>query len=160
MATGDLRFYHSSGSPADEVIAAVSGWAVHVDIELGDGSVLGELASGLTRSPMPQLPAGRVVVYPTAQHTSPDQLAEALNWAIEQLSSATERAGYGWEDIADAGLHAVDPAAPFIGQAGAYDCSDFATRFCVLAGLALPAQLAQEPHTVTPSMLAAALGVG
>lgn len=158
MATGDLRFYHSSGSPADEVIAAASGWAVHVDIELGDGSLVGELSSGLTRYAAPQgLPAGRVVVYPTAAHTTDTRLVCALNWAIGELSAAH---GYGWLDIADAAAHAVDPDTAFLlAESGAWDCSDFATRFCEQAGIPLPDALVQEPHAVTPTQLATALGL-
>lgn len=158
MATGDLRFYHSSGSPADDVIAATSGWAVHVDIELGDGSLLGELSGGLARYAAPEgVPAGRVVIYPTAQHTTPSRLALALNWAIGQLAG---QRGYGWADIADAGLHMLAPGEPFLlAGEGQWDCSDFATRFCVQAGIPLPDALAQEPHSVTPTQLAAALGL-
>ena len=155
MSAGDLRFYHSDGSPADAAIA-LTGPFVHVEIDLGDGTAIGELLTGLQHYALPSEPPGRVVAFPTSDHTGAAPLANALAWA---QAEAAQHLGYGWADVADAALAFLDPGAPFVAQARAYDCSDFCTRFLLHAGVPLPAAIASEPHTVTPSALAAALGV-
>ena len=155
MAAGDLRFYHSDGSPADAAIA-LTGPFVHVEIDCGDGTAIGELLGGLQHYAIPQEPPGRVVSCAIAPRTGATPLANALAWAQAEVA---RRLSYGWADVADAALALVDPGAPFVAQAGAYDCSDFCTRYLLHAGVPLPAGLAAEPHTVTPSALAAALGV-
>lgn len=159
---GDLRFYHGDGSPADTLIADATGGPsasqayVHVEIDLGDGTSIGELLGGLQHYPTPDEPAGRVTLWPTSAHTDPATLAAALLWARDE---ATQRLGYGWEDIANAGLRVLAPGAPAIAEANAWDCSDFVTRFLLQARVALPFALASEPHCVTPEGLALALGV-
>lgn len=158
---GDLRFYHSDGSAVDTVIADATGGAsafVHVEIAMGDGTCIGELSpNGLQLYRCPVMPPGRVALYTTSAHAGSAALVNALVWARSEVE---RRLGYGWEDIADAALHALDAQAPYIGHANAYDCSDFVTRFLLQASVPLPDALASEPHTVTPNALALALGVG
>lgn len=159
---GDLRFYHSDGGAVDTVIAAATAPSdaahafTHVEIALGDGTALGELLGGLQHYTPPDEPPGRVVIWPTSEHADSAALVNALVWA---RSEAAARLGYGWEDVASAGLRVLDPTAPFIAAPGAWDCSDFVTRFLLQAGVTLPDALASEPHTVTPEALARALGV-
>ena len=164
MTAGDLRFYRNSGGLVDTIIATTTGPFVHVDVDMGDGTVIGELSSGLQRY-TPSVRPALVAVYPTAQHTSDATLTAALVWAVAQLS-AGEHAGrppeYGWADILSAALHRIDAHAVYLGDAGEWDCSDFATRFALRAGLVLAwtdPTAGDSPRLVTPTQLAAALGI-
>lgn len=157
MPPGDLRFYRSSGDLADTIIADVAGPFVHVELDMGDGTGIGELSGGLKRYPIATNPPPPLVtVWPIAGHTSLLAIKAALVWAE---AAAAAHPGYGWLDVLDAGLHVIDPHAPFIGDPGEWDCSDFVTRFLIQAGVMLPLTLENEPHLVTPSELAKALGV-
>ena len=159
MATGDLRFYRAGDSIADRIVST-TGPFVHVDIETADGTVIGELSDGLHRYAAP--PDGpRIVIYPIAEHASETGILRALDWALSQLDSGPGRSvpGYGWADIVDAAIYHLDTDFPVaVETPGRWDCSDFATRYLLMAGMLLPGW-ANAPATVTPSQLAAALGI-
>ncbi len=156
MPAGDLRFYRSSGDLPDTIIADVSGPFVHVDVDMGDGTAIGELSAGLKRYPVSPPAPPLVTIWSIAGHSSPLAIKAALLWAEHETWAHPE---YGWLDVLDAGLRAIDPHAPYIGDPGEWDCSDFVTRFLIQAGVMLPLALENEPHLVTPSALATALGV-
>ena len=165
MTAGDLRFYRSDGGLVDRIIAGATGPFVHVDVDAGDGTVIGELSSGLQRYTPPARPSGSLAVYPTAQHVGTASLTLAMQWAISELVSAGHNGtapGYGWADILSAALHRIDAHAVYLGDPGEWDCSDFATRFALRAGLVLDwtdPTAGDSPRLVTPTQLAAALGV-
>lgn len=83
-----------------------------------------------------------------------DRLAEAVEWAIDQISVP-----YGYLDLA---AQAIDIIAPWntlqLTQSGHYDCSNFATVFLEKAGVWLPYTF-KEPYNVSPNDLAEWMGL-
>lgn len=146
---GDLVLYKSSGLWYERAITlATHGPFVHVAIVTGDQRVIAARARGIGYEELPAEDTQHVRL-PIGEKTTSLQINNALLWAMGQQGKA-----YGWSDIAYQGLKFLWPHNPLRwGWDGHYDCSDFATRYLLHAGVALPDEFL-DTYTVTPNDLA------
>lgn len=149
---GDLVLYRAGTSWQDKVIAmATGGPFVHVEIDLGEGTFIGAHDEGISKVGAAQ--ADENHVYTTPRGSQAD-IEAGLKWAISQLGDP-----YSWIDIFDDGskyLHLTW----YLGVDKSYDCSDFATRYLIVAHSDGPlGQLATHPETVSPNDIARAFKV-
>lgn len=146
---GDLILYETDHSLGDTIIAwGTHGPFVHVEIDLGDGTLIGANNNGITRTPDA---AHNAWVIPILDYTTHDQMEKGLEWAMRQLGQP-----YGYIDIFNDSLKFL--GIPLvIGQPRRLDCSDYATRYLNVAGASGPlGDLAQYPQSVSPNDLARA----
>lgn len=148
MSAGDILLYTSDGTLPDRVITALTGGGpyVHAEIDAGDGTAIGALASGVARHPL-RAPAARITVPGLVE------LVSGLAWLAEQVTAHDE---YGWADLADALPHLplslTDPDG--------YDCSHLCAAFVLHAGgAAWLGVFADDPARVSPNDLARLGGV-
>lgn len=153
---GDFVLYRGSKTNAFEaaIMFLSKGPFCHCEIDMGDGTFIGEHGRGLTRHS-----SDRVGVLVTPH----GDINKGLAWVEEVYAEAVknhETHEYGWWDLISAG-------AKFIGlhiilhlKVGDWDCSDFVTRALVVMGAAGPLGVqAKEPESVSPNDLARAFNV-
>jgi hypothetical protein len=162
---GDFVLYRGSKTnPFEAAIMYFSkGPFCHTEIDMGDGTFIGEHGKGLTRHSSDRVgvlvsPFGRII---TNQQDA--GIEAGLAW-VEQMYAEdvknNETHEYGWWDL-------ISAAAKFVGlhiilrlKVGDWDCSDFVTRYLVVAGAAGPLGTAAEtPETVSPNDLGRAFNV-
>lgn len=150
---GNILFYAYHGGMFEWFITeATQSRFVHVEVALDDQWAIGALGSGVSKHPLVATP----YQWSFAEHMKDQSLlANAEEWLVKQVGKQ-----YGIDDIITAGLQSVMHGLVYLGQQDHYDCSDLATRFLIEAGaVEFLGDLAQEPHTVTPAMLAKQLGI-
>lgn len=145
---------YGNGGWSDKIIAwATKGPWVHVEIDLGNGTYVGAHLNGISQVDASSYTATQSIS-PTA---TTEDIDSAISWVERQIGKQ-----YGWIDILSAGLKFLN-FPWFIGQPGHYDCSDFATRYLLIARdtkiIPRLGELADEPHLVSPNDLARAGGV-
>lgn len=148
---GDVILFRSSGTIYDRAITlATHGPFVHVEIDLGNGELIGAHLDGIVR--YKGVPSTNTVSF----HPPASQLdiEYALKWAEMQIGKQ-----YGWTDIISNGLKFLAIHIN-IGEPGHWDCSDFVTRYLTIARAAGPlGTLAEDPGLVSPNDLAHAYGL-
>lgn len=149
MMIGDLILYRSTGRWYERLITfATRGSFVHVAIVIDANTVIASRSSGIRYEPLPPLDSMHVTIS-VASCTTSEGIVEGLAWAVKQLGD-----GYGWLDILYQGVKFLAPNNPFrFGIAGHYDCSDFACRYLIHAGVQLPDAML-DTYTDTPNDLA------
>lgn len=154
MNDGDLILYRSSGRWYERLITlATHGPFVHVAIVDNDYLVLSADSQGIEYDALPVMDNLHTLV-PMALYASPDGIARGLAWAEQQRGRR-----YGWIDIVYQAVKFLWPHQPFrFSESGHMDCSDFATRYMLQAGVALPPAF-DDPATVTPNDIARWAGV-
>lgn len=148
---GDVVLFKSSGSLSDRAIEiATKGPYVHVEVDLGGGKFIGAHVNGIV---IHDGTAGRNTTsfHPKALDSD---IEYGLKWAVMQAGKE-----YGWTDIISNGFKLV--GLPFdIGEPGHWDCSDFVTRYLLVARAAGPlGSRADDPGLVSPNDLARAFGI-
>lgn len=169
---GDLILYRSSGRWYERLIMlATRGSFVHVALVVDPCTVIAARTQGINYEAMPPdddqhatIPiAARSVTIngtgakgepltetvPLAGRATPAGIEQGLAWACAQLGKE-----YGWIDIAYQAIKFLWPHNPFrFSVAGHMDCSDFACRYLLQAGVVLPPAF-DDPYTITPCDLA------
>lgn len=148
---GDIVLFKSSGSLFDRLIQwATKGPYVHVEIDLGDGKLIGAHNEGITVS---QGNRGRHTVSFRPPASDLD-LEYGCKWAELQAGKQ-----YGWLDIISNGIKVLGIPLE-VGTPGRWDCSDYATRYLVVARADRPlGSKANDPGLVSPNDIARAYGV-
>ena len=152
---GDVILYKSSGSLFDKMIEwTTRGPYVHVEIDLGDGKFIGaHNKPGDSGIVVHEGHPGRNVT-PFTPKAAPDDLEAALKWAEAQVGKE-----YGWFDIISNGIKVLGIPLT-LGEPGHWDCSDFVTRYLIIARASGPlGRLAEDPGLVSPNDIARAYGV-
>ena len=145
---GDIAFYKGQpGLVLDELIMLRTGSPyVHVAICTGPDSTIAATSGGITLQGISNV----TDICRTSQDYESGRLAAAMDWLVGQVGKA-----YGYADVVNQVLLSVAKDPILLDKSA--DCSDLATRFLWIAGLALPAALI-ETNRVTPGMLQATLG--
>jgi hypothetical protein len=159
---GDFVLYRGSKTnPFEAAIMYFSkGPFCHTEIDMGDGTFIGEHGKGLTRHSSDRV--GVLVGLQYGKVTSAD-VDRGLAWVEKMYAEDVknnETHEYGWWDL-------ISAAAKFVGlhiilrlKVGDWDCSDFVTRYLVVAGAAGPlGAAAKEPETVSPNDLGRAFNI-
>lgn len=151
---GDLLFYKSRGVLHERMIAwATHGPYVHVAIVTDMNRVIAADARGIDYDRRPPL-AQQHTILSLASYAAPAAIERAVQWAELQQGKR-----YGWLDIAYQAVKFLAPNNPFrFGEADHWDCSDFATRYLLHAGVQLP-DAYSDPYANTPNDLARLFGV-
>lgn len=154
MMIGDLILYRSTGRWYERLITlATHGPFVHVAIVVDESRVLAARARGIGYEPLSPEDALHTVVS-LAGRASDVGINVGLAWAMRQAGKE-----YGWLDIVYQAVKFVWPGNPLrFGEEGHYDCSDFACRYLIHAGVQLP-DSCLDSYTVTPNDLARVFGV-
>jgi|SRR5581483_6848448 len=169
---GDLILYTSSGRWYERLITlATRGPFVHVALVVDAQTVIAARTQGISYEAMPPeddqhatvpIAACSLAISGTDQHGEPVTETTRLSGratlaGIEQgMAWATAQQGrhYGWSDVIYQGIKFLWPRNPFqFGVEGHYDCSDFATRYLLQAGVVLPPAF-DDPYSICPNDLA------
>jgi hypothetical protein len=148
---GDVVLFKSSGSIPDQVIAtATKGPYVHVEIDLGNGKMIGAHTNGIViHDGMPG--TNTTSFHPKASNSD---IEYGLKWAVMQAGKE-----YGWTDIISNGFKLVGINFD-ISEPGHWDCSDFVTRYLLVARAAGPlGSRSDDPGLVSPNDIARAYGI-
>jgi hypothetical protein len=148
---GDVVLFKSSGSLFDRTIEwATHGPYVHVEIDLGNGRMIGAHNEGII---IHQGTAGRNTTS-FRPRTSDTDLEYGSRWAELQAGKQ-----YGWTDIISNGIKLLGVPI-IIGEPGHWNCSDFVTRYLLVARASSPlGSRAEDPGLVSPNDIARAYGV-
>lgn len=155
---GDVVLFLGAANPQDWLIEwATKGPYTHVELDLGNGKFVGEHSSGIV---VHDGIIGRNVVAFTPPHAD---IEAGMAWVdkvvAEQAASKGEAHEYGWLDITAEALKVLGVKFGMQSQ-GEWDCSDFVTRYLIVAGAAGPlGSAAKNPGTVSPNDLARAYGI-
>lgn len=151
---GDLILYKSSGKWYERLITfATKGPFVHVGIVIDDTTVIAARSSGIRYEQAPPDDSAHVTISLDGR-TTQEGIERGLAWAVKQLGD-----DYGWLDIVYQGVKLVWPGNPLrFYVAGHMDCSEYATRYLLQAGVVLPPAF-DDVATVTPSDIARWAGV-
>lgn len=161
---GDFILWEAqAGNVGDALIAHIGvphGPYVHVSIDMGNGLYVEEHGAGLGKAAY-QWHRGHTNVNPKI--AVPDADIEAgLAWVEAQYEEAVKNQTthvYGWLDIADEAFKVFGHNV-VLRQRGAWDCSDFCTRYLIHAHAAGPlGDLARTPELVAPNDLGIAFHV-
>lgn len=155
MARGDVLLFSSSNGLFDVLIKHFTkGKFTHAEIDLGDGTFVGEHANGLVRHK-----AGPVDAR-FSPKVSAEDLAEGLAWVEEQIKAAgnPEAREYGIFSIADDALKVLGLDKVLLSRPGEWDCSEFVWLYLKAAHADGPLKVA-DGTTVSPNDLARAFGV-
>lgn len=148
---GDVvLFKYTSGFYGWVIKQATGGPFVHVEIDLGDGRLMGAHSDGIViYNGKPG--TNTVSFHPPASN---EDIEYGLRWAELQAGKQ-----YGWSDIVSNGFKIL--GIPFdLGQPGHWDCSDFVTRYLTVARASGPlGNKAEDPGLVSPNDLARAYGI-
>lgn len=150
---GDILLYKAkSHDPFDAIVAkATGGPFVHVEIDLGNNQAIGEKSMGLNSHP---IPANRGIVLVPIAGLEP-QKQEALKW-VERQSLGQHPYGAG-SLIND--LFKMTRISLRIAVSGAWDCSEFVSRYLIRADAAGPlGDLVDDISTISPNDIARAYG--
>lgn len=152
MARGDVILFMSGGSWFDRLQTFFTrGPFTHSEIDLGNGYSIGAQQKGINKHPFS---AGRNVLVFTPPFHDKEDMEAALVWAEAQAGKE-----YGYLDIVSNAFKILGIPLE-IGQAGHWDCSDFVTRYLVLAGAAdKMGDMASDPTLVSPNDIARAYGL-
>jgi hypothetical protein len=152
---GDIVLYMAAPrDPTSWIISHFThGQYTHCEIDMGNGSFVGEHGQGLT-------------VHPGDNRlkfiTPSKNVAAGMVWVDEQIAEAAKDGSlheYGWLDIVSLGLKFLGSTL-ILRQPGHWDCSDFVVRYLVAGGMAGPlGKQALNPEYVSPNDLARAFGV-
>lgn len=145
--SGDIAFYKgTSGQPVDELIMLRTGSPyVHVAVCVGPTMTIAATSNGITQQGIANVTD---IWRPSAQYDTA-RLASAIAWLTGQVGKA-----YGYADIANQVLLMLSKDPILLDKSA--DCSDLATKFLWIAGVALPSTLI-DTNKVTPGMLASVL---
>lgn len=177
MMRGDLILYRSSGRWYERLITlATRGPFVHVAIVVDSFTVIAARTQGIAYEKAPPDDSMHVTVPITARpltitgtdahgetvvNTVPIAARATLAGIEQGLEWATQQVGrqYGWSDIVYQGIKFLWPSNPFrFSEAGHFDCSDYATRYLLQAGVVLPPEF-DDPYTITPNDIGRWAGV-
>lgn len=154
---GDVVLFKSGGGLFDQLIMwATKGPYTHVEIDLGNGLFVGEHSSGVVvHKPEP----GRSVELFRPKGNLEAGLAWVGEVIAENKASRGEAHEYGFIDIAAEAFRVLGMKMN-LRSAGAWDCSDFVTRYLIVAGAAGPlGRQASDPGMVSPNDIARAYGI-
>lgn len=148
MARGDILFFHED----DAVSRLIQWWTAgpfnHVAVDMGDGTCIGALTRGVSRT-VDKTPT---LVVQLPQGTESTRLEEALTWLIEQ-----EKSAYSWADIVNAVFPKWLPVVFSLREHRAYDCSDLVAQYLDRVGALPLSELGGDASSVTPNQLYRAL---
>lgn len=161
---GDFVLYEKKPHDlADWLVSwGTKGRFVHVEIDLGDGTFIGEHGKGLISHPQD---AGRGCIFVSPKSNSATGIEKGLAWVetvkAEQEASHGKAHEYGWLDIVSDAFKTLG-ANVILGKPGEWDCSHFVALYLQIAGADAPLQsqgLMKHPETISPNDLARAFGV-
>lgn len=145
MKRGDLLLFKGRTNVWYErlICRATRGPYCHVEVAISTTSSIGAHPHGIMAC---MLDGSREVdVVPIAA----PRIERGVTWALSQQGKA-----YGWLDIFYQGVKLLFPHNTFrFGEEGHFDCSDFATRCLIHAGVELPDSYL-DTYTVSPNDLA------
>lgn len=149
---GDVVLFKSDGSPYNKAIEiATGGPYTHVEIDLGDGRWMGAHADGITIHPAGAVGRGTVAFHPPASELD---IEYGLKWAVLQAGKQ-----YGWGDILSNGFKLLNIPID-ISSPGTWDCSDFVSRYLMVARASGPlGKLADDTTRISPNDIARAYGI-
>lgn len=144
---GDIAFYKGSAyNPIDKVVMLRTGSdIVHVAVFDGDNTTIAATSNGITR----QNSGHEYKVWRPRNGYAETRLDEALFFLRDQIGQP-----YGWADIANQVLLLSNQNPVLLDKSS--DCSDLATKFLWIAGVALPYALINT-NRITPGGLYSAL---
>lgn len=144
--TGDIAFYKSHGSLLDDAIQLRTGSdLVHVAVVEQRGQTIAATSGGITRQALGDV----YEVWRPTNAYDPSRLAEALVWLRGEVGKP-----YGYADIANQVLLLAGNDPVLLDKSE--DCSDLATKFLWIAGVALPGSYINT-NRITPGGLFLAL---
>lgn len=150
---GDILLYRNDGSLPGNVIAfATHGPFIHVEVDMGDGSSIGALHTGIAHYIPQRSQKARAV--PIALNRPADTIETGLAWLNTQVGHS-----YGWVDIFDQALLWLKMPKLFFFVPGAYDCSDLVARYAKIVGWNALGSLADTPGLCSPNDIARAAGL-
>lgn len=151
---GDLILYRSTGRWYERLITfATRGPWVHVAIVTDADTVIAARSNGIRYEAMPPDDDRHATISLDGRAT-PEGIEQGLAWAVKQLGD-----GYSWADILYQGMKLLWPGNPLrFYVAGRFDCSEFATRYLLIADVALPPAF-DDVATISPNDIARAFGV-
>ncbi len=160
---GDFVLYRAKGGdPFEWLISTVTkGPFIHSEIDMGDGTYIGEHGKGITRHPADY---GRVKEGSAVLVTPRGDLELGLKWVEAMWREAVanhETHEYGYLDLVTDAARAFSPRYIILRlKPNDWDCSDFVTRYLNMAHAAGPlGALAANPEIVSPNDLARAFHV-
>lgn len=149
---GDVVLFKADPKdPTDRLISLTTkGPFVHVEIDLGNGELIGAHFDGIDR--YKGVPGSNTKSFhPPA---TPEDIEYAIKWAEMQVGKK-----YGWTDILSNGFKLLGIPLE-LGEPGHWDCSDFASRYLVVARASGPlGRAAENPGLVSPNDIARAYRV-
>jgi hypothetical protein len=146
---GDVVLFKSSGSWSDRLIEwATHGPYTHVGIDFGGNRYLWADKDGL------KIHTGLGGRDTKSFRPPGTDIQAAIKWAGDQAGKE-----YGWLDIVSNSLRLVGLPV-YIGTPGHWDCSDFVTRYLIVAEAEGPLGVkADDPELVSPNDIARAYGI-
>jgi len=159
---GDFVLYQAKkGNLADWLVSRfTNGQFVHVEIDLGDGTFVGEHGTGILVHP-----ADNSVKADFVTPVSKDGQAgieAGMRWVegvIEEERKNPQAHEYGWLDIT-ADVFKVFGQKVILRKKGEWDCSHFVAMYLHIANADGPlGHLMASPETISPNDLARAYGV-
>lgn len=151
---GDMLLFRSSGVWYERLVEYFThGPFVHVEVDMGDGTSIGAIWTGIERH---LIPPEDLFERAPVQAESDEQLEDGLIFLASEVGHH-----YGFLDIANQALKILRSPI-YLGAQERYDCSDLVARYVAMCdgpvyrGLG---DLSQEPHMVTPNDLGRAAGL-
>ena len=150
---GDILLFYGKSTLWDRLICfATQGSFSHCEIAIDEQRMIGATLSGVDIHGIPEAAAYAKIT--VSAYTTPQKITEALLWALQQRSDA-----YGWSDILFQVIKFLFPPNPFRwGIVNHFDCSDYACRYLIHAGVDLPDQFL-DSYTIAPNDLARWAGI-
>ena len=158
---GDVVLFRGSKSLPDWFIMTFTGGPfVHCEVDVGNGLWVGMSSAGMRRHTGD--PRNTATIHPQSRFGQ-SGIDVGLDWVDARYIEAVqnkEAHEYGWWDIVSDGMKAIGLGFLTFGRKGEWNCSDFVTRYLVIAGAADPlGDLADNPGTVSPNDIARAFRV-
>lgn len=145
---GNVLLFKSPSTWYEKLICwATRGPYFHAAIALDESRIIEATARGIQIDRAPINPNTFTAIDITP-YTTQSKIDEALVWAIQQKGDP-----YGWSDILFQALKFMWPNNPMrFGISGHLDCSDFACRYLIHAGVSVSDSML-DSYTVTPNDL-------
>lgn len=154
VARGDIVLFSSDGIFDWAIKRFTGGRFTHVEIDMGDGTFVGEHSNGLVRHKAGPF-AARISVMPPGKN-----LDDGMAWVEEQIKAA------GNPEVREYGIFSIiDDAFKILGwnfalaKTGEWDCSEFVCYFLNHAHNTELGNMADDCVHVSPNDIARAFGV-
>jgi hypothetical protein len=150
MNRGDIILYRSSGKWYERaIVLATGGPYIHVAIATSDKQVIAAGSRGISYFPFSYDAKIHTIVSLVPEHATQIGIETGLKWAIAQAGKR-----YSWIDIFYQAVKFLNPNNKLrFYYEGEYDCSDFASRYLMAAGVQL-LEIYQDPYANSPCDIA------